>query len=104
MSLIISVRLSVDSPLTKIQLGMAMRDFSVIVEHITNENNKMRGGSNMATNTVKHLASAIAKPVLKWAGGKTQMLSELLPKVPTSYGRYIEPFLEAVLYSCTAAG
>ena len=46
----------------------------------------------MATNTVKHLASAIAKPVLKWAGGKTQMLSELLPKVPTSYGRYIEPF------------
>ncbi|MEA4949734.1 MAG: Dam family site-specific DNA-(adenine-N6)-methyltransferase, partial [Petrimonas sp.] len=52
----------------------------------------MRGGSNMATNTVKHLASAIAKPVLKWAGGKTQMLSELLPKVPTSYGRYIEPF------------
>lgn len=33
-----------------------------------------------------------AKPILKWAGGKTQMLSELLPKVPTSYGRYIEPF------------
>ncbi|MCQ2446417.1 MAG: DNA adenine methylase, partial [Clostridia bacterium] len=33
-----------------------------------------------------------AKPILKWAGGKTQMLSELLPKVPASYGRYIEPF------------
>ena len=34
-----------------------------------------------------------AKPILKWAGGKTQMLGELLPKVPDSYGRYIEPFL-----------
>jgi DNA adenine methylase len=33
-----------------------------------------------------------AKPILKWAGGKTQMLGELLPKVPASYGRYIEPF------------
>lgn len=33
-----------------------------------------------------------AKPILKWAGGKTQMLSDLLPKVPSSYGRYIEPF------------
>ena len=32
------------------------------------------------------------KPILKWAGGKTQMLHDLLPKVPASYGRYIEPF------------
>ena len=34
-----------------------------------------------------------AKPILKWAGGKTQMLGDLLPKVPASYGRYIEPFI-----------
>ena len=34
----------------------------------------------------------IAKPILKWAGGKTPMLGDLLPKVPKSYGRYIEPF------------
>lgn len=33
-----------------------------------------------------------ANPILKWAGGKTQLLSELLPKVPDRYGRYIEPF------------
>lgn len=34
-----------------------------------------------------------AKPIVKWAGGKTQMLGNLLPKVPASYGRYIEPFI-----------
>lgn len=34
-----------------------------------------------------------AKPILKWAGGKTQMLGDLLPKVPASYSRYIEPFM-----------
>lgn len=33
-----------------------------------------------------------AKPILKWAGGKTQMLGELIPRVPKKYGRYIEPF------------
>ena len=46
----------------------------------------------MAEQAVKTLASVQAKPILKWAGGKTQMLSDLLPKVPASYGRYIEPF------------
>ncbi|MCI6862770.1 DNA adenine methylase [Anaerobiospirillum succiniciproducens] len=33
-----------------------------------------------------------ADPILKWAGGKRQMLPVLLPKVPKKYGRYIEPF------------
>lgn len=46
----------------------------------------------MMENTAKKSATVSAKPILKWAGGKTQMLSELLPKVPASYGRYIEPF------------
>ena len=46
----------------------------------------------MQSSTAKELSTVIAKPILKWAGGKTQMLSELLPKVPSSYGRYIEPF------------
>lgn len=32
------------------------------------------------------------KPVLKWAGGKTQLLDDLMPRVPEEYGRYIEPF------------
>ena len=32
------------------------------------------------------------KPILKWAGGKTQLLSELIPRVPNYQGKYIEPF------------
>lgn len=33
------------------------------------------------------------RPPLKWAGGKTQLLDDLLPKIPPKYGRYIEPFI-----------
>ena len=34
-----------------------------------------------------------AKPFLKWAGGKTQLLSEIKKRVPGRYERYIEPFI-----------
>ena len=34
-----------------------------------------------------------AKPIMKWAGGKTQMLSDIMPKIPKKYGKYIEPFI-----------
>ena len=47
----------------------------------------------MAEQAAKKLTVMQTKPILKWAGGKTQMLNDLLPKVPSSYGRYIEPFL-----------
>ena len=47
----------------------------------------------MQSNTATQISTIVAKPILKWAGGKTQMLKELLPKVPSSYGRYIEPFI-----------
>ena len=42
--------------------------------------------------SVKTTKVPVAKPILKWAGGKTQMLGELMPRVPKTYGRYIEPF------------
>lgn len=42
--------------------------------------------------SVKTTKAPVAKPILKWAGGKTQMLGELMPRVPKTYGRYIEPF------------
>lgn len=32
------------------------------------------------------------KPIMKWAGGKTQMLKDILPQVPEYPGKYIEPF------------
>ena len=32
------------------------------------------------------------RPILKWAGGKTQLLNELLPRVPAKYKKYVEPF------------
>lgn len=46
----------------------------------------------MREQAIKKASPIQAKPILKWAGGKTQMLGELIPKVPASYGRYIEPF------------
>lgn len=34
-----------------------------------------------------------ARPVLKWAGGKSQLLKEILPLFPKEYNKYIEPFI-----------
>lgn len=34
-----------------------------------------------------------AKPVLKWAGGKTQLLPTLMQVMPAAFGDYFEPFL-----------
>jgi len=33
------------------------------------------------------------RPLMKWAGGKTQLLPQLVAAVPPAYGRYIEPFV-----------
>ncbi|MCB5953954.1 Dam family site-specific DNA-(adenine-N6)-methyltransferase [Enterococcus sp. CWB-B31] len=33
------------------------------------------------------------KPILKWAGGKSQMIEILEKTIPTNYGKYIEPFI-----------
>ena len=35
---------------------------------------------------------ASARPLLKWAGGKTQLLGEIIPQMPQTYERFIEPF------------
>jgi DNA adenine methylase len=37
--------------------------------------------------------SNICTPILKWAGGKKQLLSELRKLIPRSYNKYIEPFI-----------
>jgi DNA adenine methylase len=43
------------------------------------------------------------RPLLKWAGGKRQLLPELRPFYPQSFERYFEPFLGsgAVSWICT---
>jgi DNA adenine methylase len=33
-----------------------------------------------------------AKPIVKWAGGKTRLLGELGKRMPPAFGRYFEPF------------
>jgi DNA adenine methylase len=35
----------------------------------------------------------VAKPIIKWAGGKTKLLPELVKHLPSTYGRYYEPFI-----------
>lgn len=36
--------------------------------------------------------SLIVRPIVKWAGGKSQLLGELSSRLPDDFGRYFEPF------------
>ena len=38
------------------------------------------------------LPAPVAAPVVKWVGGKTRLLPELLARMPADFGRYYEPF------------
>jgi DNA adenine methylase len=42
---------------------------------------------------VSTAATNPAKPFLKWAGGKRQLLHELRDHIPSAFGRYFEPFV-----------
>jgi DNA adenine methylase len=37
-------------------------------------------------------AEPVAAPIIKWVGGKTKLLPELLARLPMDMGRYYEPF------------
>jgi DNA adenine methylase len=39
------------------------------------------------------MTSTRAKPFMKWAGGKGQLLQQLLSRMPESFGSYFEPFV-----------
>ena len=46
-------------------------------------------------------SAVIARPILKTAGGKGRLLDEIIPRVPQTFQRYIEPFFGggAVLFA-----
>lgn len=46
----------------------------------------------MVTATVP-VQQPVARPFIKWAGGKTQLLAALREHVPVRFGRYFEPFV-----------
>lgn len=57
-----------------------------------------RGGDTAADNGLQpsggvRSPETRAKPFLKWAGGKSKLLSEILPHVPVRFRDYHEPFL-----------
>jgi len=35
----------------------------------------------------------VASPIVKWVGGKTKLLPELLARMPEQFNRYYEPFI-----------
>ena len=41
---------------------------------------------------VPRLPEPVASPVIKWVGGKTKLLPELISRLPEKFGRYFEPF------------
>lgn len=56
-------------------------------------NPQRTGRPSKTSNTKKGKASDDRiKPILKWAGGKSQMLDTLLSRIPEHYNTYIEPF------------
>jgi DNA adenine methylase len=44
-------------------------------------------------NCLQDFENVKGRPILKWAGGKHQLLQHLLPLVPKNFNRYIEPFV-----------
>jgi DNA adenine methylase len=52
------------------------------------------------------IGDARPRPFLKWAGGKGQLLPELLPRLPATFGAYHEPFVGggALFFELFSAG
>ena len=48
--------------------------------------------SPAAGRTPRSIGAPSARPIVKWAGGKSRLLGELLERVPRKIGTYAEPF------------
>ena len=59
-----------------------------------------------ATERAGRAGEAAVRPILKWAGGKRQLLPRLRPFYPSRFDRYIEPFVGsgAVFLDCHNQG
>lgn len=54
---------------------------------------------------IKNKKEDIPTPILKWAGGKTQLLPDILTRMPRQYNKYIEPFVGGgALFFCLNNG
>ncbi len=42
---------------------------------------------------MKNKKNLILSPVLKWVGGKRQLLGDIIPMIPNKYSNYVEPFI-----------
>ena len=49
--------------------------------------------SRTVSRRVARAAPVVATPIIKWVGGKTKLLPELLARMPERFGRYHEPFI-----------
>lgn len=49
--------------------------------------------SAVASPDIGDIGNMAARPFLKWAGGKRQLLPEILSRLPPSFARYHEPFV-----------
>ena len=62
-------------------------DVEVTPQIVNNEKNDEKNDEKINTDKIK--------PFLKWAGGKTQLLQHILPRIPKNIGSYYEPFIGA---------
>lgn len=56
------------------------------------EQSRMRMGAQSQESILFNLSTRV-KPVLKWAGGKSSLLPQMIPFFPKKINRYFEPFL-----------
>jgi DNA adenine methylase len=54
--------------------------------------NAQKEGMQESATEAQTQSVVMPHPILNWVGGKTRLLEDLVPKIPESCGRYIEPF------------
>lgn len=71
-----------------VDVGRFGRTWAIKKETEKSINHRVKSGKYIKSQSID-----VATPILKWAGGKTQMLEEILKRMPNTYGNYIEPFV-----------